>query len=263
MVEAVEGPSREPRYRLSVVPDRSSASPGEPTLAEFLAADLLDALADPKVNTVSPVAPTLQVLLTRMWEDARRRDRDRPTFDRSLYTALKARGFQLGEFLDQQLEVIAGSDPDAVRTGLVLDLLDFFTTALGTATTHTRARSSRRYPRQDATRLDALIRRCQDRYLLVEVRAGTGDDADYRLVHDTLAPLVRDRFQGSLGIGPAPVGSWRSAPWSGRAGSRGRRWTVTTWRSWRRPGTSCPPGPRTTSGSSASAGKSTAGDSGS
>jgi tetratricopeptide (TPR) repeat protein len=36
----------------------------------------------------------------------------------------------------------------------------------------------------------------------VELRAGTGDEAAYRLVHDTLAPLVRDRFQGSLGIGP-------------------------------------------------------------
>jgi hypothetical protein len=126
-------------------------------------------LADLKANAVSPVAPTLQLLLTRMWAEARDRDRDRPVFDRPLYAALKERGFQLGEVLDQQLTVISGSDPEAVRTRLVLDLLDYFATPLGTATTRTREEVVARYPRQNSDRLDALLGRCQDCYLLAEV----------------------------------------------------------------------------------------------
>jgi hypothetical protein len=197
-VEAIEGPAREPGYRLAIAP----APPGEPPLAEFIADDLLDTLADPRVNAVSPVAPTLQVLLTRMWADARARDRDRPTFDRPLYVALKEKGYELDKVLDQQLAAIGEEDQEAVLSGLILDLLDFFTTPLGTAAGHARGEVHARYPRQDASRLDGLLRRCQDRYLLVETGVGTGRDVSYRLVHDTLAPLVRDRFQRSLDLGP-------------------------------------------------------------
>ncbi len=57
VAEAVRGPASEPdlarkraKYRLTVAPE-------EPPLPEFVADDLLDTLADPKKNQVSPVAP--------------------------------------------------------------------------------------------------------------------------------------------------------------------------------------------------------------
>ncbi|HEX8201931.1 MAG TPA: CHAT domain-containing protein, partial [Isosphaeraceae bacterium] len=198
VIEAIEGPARDPRNQVWL----AEPAPGDPSIAEFIADDLLRTLADPKKNAESPVAPTLQILLTRMWADARERDRDRPTFDRPLYTALKSQGFQLGEVLDQQLAAIREADPAAVDLGLILDLLEHFTTPLGTAAARTRAEVVARYPRQASDRLDALIRRCQEGYLLVETGVGTDSAATYRLVHDTLAPLVRDRFQRSLALVP-------------------------------------------------------------
>src|SRR5262249_768959 len=86
VVEAVQGLAGEPdlltkhsKYRLTIKPDN-------PTLTAFIADDLLDTLADPKKNQVSPIAPTLQLLLSRMWDQARKVNRQDPTFDRSLYT---------------------------------------------------------------------------------------------------------------------------------------------------------------------------------
>jgi hypothetical protein len=220
IVEAIEGPAREPDLDIKEAKHRLRIQPEDPPMAESIADDLLASLADPNINTLSPIAPTLQVLLTRMWAEARRRDRDRPTFGRSLYTELKAQGYQLGEVLDQQLEAIAHDDPEAVQKGLLLDLLEWFTTPLGTAASHTKAELHGRYPQQLPHRLDALVQACQreGRYLLVETRAGTGSDASYRLVHDTLAPLVRERFR--LSMAPAQrarrLVEHRAPEWKGR-----------------------------------------------
>lgn len=213
VIDAVEGPTRLPRYRLTIAPDRETAPPGEPPLAESLADDLLVTLADPRKNEESPVAPTLQLLLSRMWAEARGRCRDRPTFDRALYADLKAKGYELGNVLDQQLAVIAVSDPEAVGTGLVLDVLEWFTTAAGTAAARTKAALYGRYSDQASDRLDALLEACKNHYMLAEVRVrGLCDAAmemdsavekglpGYRLTHDSLAPLLRERYRTSVAV---------------------------------------------------------------
>ena len=148
VIEAIEGPAE--HFGLVISPDRNSVKPGETTLAEFMSHDLFDTLANPQTEQESPIAPTLQILLTRMWKEANdpKRLRGRPTFDRELYQDLKAKGFKLDEVIQEQFAKIAEVEGlrEAVEKGLLLDLLEFFTTHEGTADTHTRQEIRDRYP---------------------------------------------------------------------------------------------------------------------
>jgi len=197
VIEATRGPVSEPALEQKLSKYRLTISTEDPPLPNFLASDLLGTLADPKKNQFSPVAPTLQILLTRMWAEARKRDRDQPVFDRSLYTELKSQGYQLGEVIDQQLKEIGHDDPEAVDNGLLLDILEWFTTSLGTAATRTKASLHARYAHQPPHRLEALVEACQNRYLLAGMGTTQGDEGAHRLTHDTLAPLIRERFRVS------------------------------------------------------------------
>ena len=205
VIEAIEGPAD--HFGLVIKPDRNSVQPGERTLAEFMSHDLFDTLANPQTEQESPIAPTLQILLSRMWKEANdpKRLRGRPTFDRELYQDLKAKGFKLDEVIQEQSAKIAEVEGlrEAVEKGLLLDMLEFFTTREGTADTHTRQQTHDRYPHQPAERLDVLLEACQNRYLLAHVGVGADGTAAYRLTHDTLAPLLRERFRVSPGPGPA------------------------------------------------------------
>ena len=199
VIKAIEGPAE--HFGLVISPDRNRVEPGETTLAEFMTDGLFDTLADPQTEQESPIAPTLQILLSRMWQDANdpKRLRGRPTFDRVLYQELKGKGFKLDEVIQEQFGKIAEIEGlrEAVEKGLLLDLLEFFTTHEGTADTHTRQQIHDRYPRQHAERLDAMLEACQNRYLLAHVGVGADGTASYRLTHDTLAPLLRERFRVS------------------------------------------------------------------
>ena len=94
IVEAIRGPARTDRlkrqYRLTI----------EDGLPEIIANNLL-------ADAGSAVAPTLQVLLTKMWERARQLDPHEPRFDRALYQALTAEGYMLKDVLDDGLKAIA------------------------------------------------------------------------------------------------------------------------------------------------------------
>jgi WD40 repeat protein len=190
VAEAIRGPAAGAKYHLTIRAE-------DPPLPEFVADDLLDSLADPKANRESPVAPTLQLLLTRMWKSALSRDKEQPAFDRALYVGLKQRAYELDDVISEQFQEIARLDPEAVGTGLLIDLLEWFTTDLNTAAAHTRADLHARYSGQPSDRLDALSRACQGHYLLVDTMGPDGRLA-YRLAHDSLAPLIRKRFHLSM-----------------------------------------------------------------
>ena len=190
VAEAIRGPAAGAKYHLTIRPE-------DPPLPEFVADDLLDSLADPRANRESPVAPTVQLLLTRMWTLARARDKEQPTFDRALYVDLKKRAYELDDVIEEQLGEIKTLDSHAVDTGLLIDLLAWFTTDLNTAAAHTRADLHARYCGQSPDRLDALLRACQTHYLLVDTTGADGRLA-FRLAHDSLAPLIRRRFQVSM-----------------------------------------------------------------
>ena len=188
IIQAIRGPARPGRlqrqYRLSI----------DDGLAEVIAENLL-------ADAGSAVAPTLQVLLTKMWDRARQANPDQPRFDRVLYESLKAEGYLLKDVLDECLKAIGGWNPTVERSGLALDVLVYHTTDLGTASQHTRAELSARYAHQ-ADVLEPLIGVCKDHYLLLEVEPDLDSPTlSTRLAHDLLAPLVQQRFRRSIAPG--------------------------------------------------------------
>lgn len=183
IVEAVTGPTHDRlgrKYGLQV----------DDRLAEEIADDLL---ADPQ----SPVAPTLQVLLTKLWNEAKRKNDAHPRFTHDLYLELKRAGILLGDFLDQQMAAVGRWRPEAVQSGLLLDLLAYHTTGLGTAEQRTETELLATYGHLQET-MPALVQQCRDEYLLADIPSATLQPVKgSRLTHDTLAPLVRERFEVS------------------------------------------------------------------
>ena len=139
----------------------------------------------------------LAILLTDMWDAAKARNYDRPTFDEDLYHEYRSHGLSLDDFLGRQLQALRGLQPDVVNSGLALDLLAYHTTPLGTAEQRTMADLEQTYRhRQDV--LPDLVQECRDLYLLVDPsRNQPGQPKASRLTHDTLAPHVRKRFDES------------------------------------------------------------------
>ncbi|MFI0607113.1 MAG: CHAT domain-containing protein [Anaerolineae bacterium] len=184
IVEVVRGPADEPRlqqrYGLVV----------EGGVAETIAADLT---ADPG----APLAPMLQVLLDRLWTDAKGNNVTAPTFSLALYDPYK-HSLGLDHFLKEQLVAMeAGPQAAVVRSGLALDILEGHTTPLDTAGEHTLADLQATYPHH-AESVPEIVQDFKSRYVLVD---RSGDAADRlggsRLAHDTLAPMVRERFKVS------------------------------------------------------------------
>ncbi|MCB0123485.1 MAG: SUMF1/EgtB/PvdO family nonheme iron enzyme, partial [Caldilineaceae bacterium] len=184
IIEAIEGITRDQRlqayYGLTV----------ETGLAGEIADDLL-------VDRGATVAPTLQILLSKLWERARLHSYNAPCFDQELYHELRQQGLLLRDFLEQQLAQLQNTNDDALLTGLTLDFLAFHTTPLGTAEQRTLPELRATYRHQWELLAD-LLRVCEDLYLLTD---GSGNqpaaEPASRLSHDTLAPLVRARFDES------------------------------------------------------------------
>ncbi len=188
IIEAIRGPARPGRlqrqYRLAI----------EEGLPEVIADDLL-------VDAGSALAPTLQVLLTKMWERARQSNPDQPRFDRAIYESLKSQGYLLKDLLDEGFQGIRAWNPSVEESGLALDVLAYHTTDLGTASARTRAELLERYAHQ-AEALEGLLRQGKDHYLLIEAESpADAPTRSTRLAHDLLAPILLQRFRLSARSG--------------------------------------------------------------
>lgn len=192
VVEAITGPSLQPRlhdhYHLDV----------EPGLAERIADDLL---ADPQ----AAMAPTLQILLSKLWDRAFAADPAAPSLRSADYCELQRAGLLLDDFVSEELEVLRAADARAVDSGLVLDLLNYHTTPFASTASRSGADLRARYG--DRPELDAIVERCTRGHLLMRstlpaAEHGDGDGGVMRtatrLAHDTLAPLIRNRHEQSL-----------------------------------------------------------------
>jgi WD40 repeat protein len=167
----------------------------EEGLAQEIAHDLLS-------DWKSPVGPTLQVLLSKMWDQAVARDRSHPRFDTDLYYEIRRQGLALDDFLKQQLQKVQDQDPAThVAAGLVLDLLHFHTTAAGTAAQHTRSEILQTYRQHPADYMSSLVDHCTAAYMLVDPAEDREAERMTRLAHDALAPLVSERFHRSVAPG--------------------------------------------------------------
>jgi CHAT domain len=182
VVEVIEGPVRSTRlnaqFKLAIQSD----------LPTRIAIDLLD--------RDSPLAPTLQILLTYMWAEARKKYPDAPVFDTDLYESLESKYAHLEPFLDEQFKKLETWDNQVVESGLTLDLLAFYTTPLGTAEPHTDAELEATY-QHCIGKVRELVEQAKDLYLLADMRDETRPKI-IRLSHDTLAPLVRKRYSESI-----------------------------------------------------------------
>lgn len=206
IIEVVQGPARfarlRERYGLTV----------EDGLAEIIANDLLE-------DRDSAIAPTLQILLTKMWAKATEADYEHPQFSAMSYQQLKRDGILLRDFLNQQIDALHKRFPAVVDSGLLLDLVALHTTPLGTADQCTVAQLQQQYAHLGSTLTD-LLQQCQDLHLLtVAVSSQKENTKTTRLAHDTLAPLVREQFEESDKPGQRArrILDNRSVDWEGDA----------------------------------------------
>ncbi len=167
----------------------------ETHVPEQIADDLLN-------DRDSPTAPALQILLTKMWEEAAELSSATPAFTESLYLRIKKQGLLLDDFVDRQLAQLAGVYPDLVSSGFVLDLLVYHTTPQMTAAERCRDDLMKMY-NNHKQELSGLLEECKNLYLLFESGSkGNSAKRTTRLAHDTLALPIRHKFDESDLPGP-------------------------------------------------------------
>ncbi|MCB0060710.1 MAG: CHAT domain-containing protein, partial [Caldilineaceae bacterium] len=188
----------------------------EEGLGKLIAEDLLE---DP----TSAVAVALQVLLTELWKIAEPHAQYQKYFSQKLYQDnLRRKRNYLESFLTDQLALLQASEPQLVESGLVLDVLYFHTSDIGVGSAIQRPPYELKARYSDKIdlvhRLIEILR--NQLSLLISVKhteldeltnahvngrsnghdgsqANLRDGYATRLVHDALAPLVRQRFNQS------------------------------------------------------------------
>ena len=158
----------------------------DPQLPFLIADDLLE-------DKHSPIAPVLQIILTKLWQ--KQEDKPKKKFHQDDYQRLKREGILLKDFFDQQMAAIRSWEQEiqtqVVTSGLALDVLNFHVTALATADTRELDNLRRLYEHRSSI-LERLIHKFQSLYLLTGL-----NDRQTRLAHDTLAPIVHQQMRAS------------------------------------------------------------------
>jgi WD40 repeat protein len=189
----------------------------EPGLADKIARDL-------SADSDSPVAPTLQVLLSKMWRAAAAANTHAPRFSEQLYDQLNKDGVLLTDFFDQQLAALqqiaaaaGGTRGDVVTSGLAIDVLVYYTNAFGSAEQHTVDELRVMYAHRPGD-AEWVVQEAKGLYLLTDP-AGDGVETRNaaRLSHDTLAHVVRARYEvsGHPGSRARRILENRAGEWSG------------------------------------------------
>jgi WD40 repeat protein len=189
IVEVVTGLTRTPQlarqYNLEV----------EETLPVIIADNLTE---DP----YSPVAPALQIILTKMWETSKPDPYStHRCFCVHRYQELRKTGLLMEDFFKEQMEALHRWNHEVVDSGLVLDLLEFHSTSLGTARTRDIHEIRHNYS-HSSNIINPLVVKLKSLYLLTDIyAAGTVPDQTRNkktgLAHDTLAPIVIDQYNRS------------------------------------------------------------------
>jgi WD40 repeat protein len=184
-----ERPELRQHYQLQIEP------PGTELAAEI--AD--DLLADPLSN----VAPALQIILSRLWEQVK--TQKQRVWKKALYDTAKREQDLLGDYLNRQLdEVVVAHDSwgkAAQENGLLLDVLFAHTSPQGTSQNLSVTDYEKHYQhipyRRDV--LAALI----EHFLLITPDTDSSGHSigQTRLIHDTLAPLIIRRYHISRASG--------------------------------------------------------------
>lgn len=162
----------------------------EDQLPNIIAGDLLR-------DHESPVAPTLQIILTKMWENSKLNARFPHTreFTVKQYQSLYKKGLLLEDFFKQQMEKLKkwNKEMEIFDSGLVLDILKFHTTEFGSARSHKINEIRQRYQHRSDI-IDDLIKQLKHLYLLTDTHDNKNE---ITLAHDTLAPIIIKKYNDS------------------------------------------------------------------
>lgn len=181
----VEDNELQQTYRLRIEPSCTE-------LGNQIADDLL-------TDSQSGIAPTLQIILYQLWEKTK--DESDRVWTKELYVAEIHRGLLLENYVDHQLNEIAKQKTwgkEAKESGLLLDVLFAHATQQGTSqnldATDYEERYSHIHYRRDL--LDTL----KKHYLLVDTytNKATAPSTQTRLVHDTLAQVIENKYDSSM-----------------------------------------------------------------
>ncbi|SEB05029.1 CHAT domain-containing protein [Thiothrix caldifontis] len=186
IIEVIQTPAETPylhqHYNLSI------QNPPDGQLAAQIADDLL-------TDKQSNIAPTLQIILSRLWK--RVENQQERIWNEDLYLDEKRTGLLLEDYLNQQLQDIAEKEnwgKEAKESGLLLDVLYTHTTDQGTAKNVTIAEYEVLYPH--ISYRVALLKALQGRHLIIEPQTRELQTTlqQTRLAHDTLAQLVKTQY---------------------------------------------------------------------
>ncbi|MCB0547001.1 MAG: CHAT domain-containing protein [Phaeodactylibacter sp.] len=171
----------------------------EKGLPERIASDLL--------KSRSAVAPVLQLMLTKLWEHTYDPDKNSAHFSVEAYNETQGGGKEMEKYFWEQMEAVRKWKPEAVESGLVLDMLQFHVTELGTS----RRRDFKndiwpRYRHLEEEEeyghpqgfVEELIKKLKSPEIFLLNDEGRGYTS---LPHDTLAPVVRREYDRSDKLG--------------------------------------------------------------
>jgi WD40 repeat protein len=175
IIEVVNGLTRTQRFK-----DKYNLHV-EDQLPNIIANDILK-------DRESPVASTLQILLTKMWE---RSPDCKFTIER--YQFLKTQGLLMEDFFKQQMKELQKWKNEVIDSGLALDVLNFHTTELGTGCSRDIEEIQQTY-QHCGDIIPDLVKQLKSLYLLTDTQQG---ESETSLIHDTLAPIVIKEYNAS------------------------------------------------------------------
>jgi len=153
----------------------------------------------------SAVAPVLQLLLTKLWENTYDPDRNSAHFSIKAYNETQSGGREMEKYFREQIEAVRKWKPEVVESGLVLDMLQFHVTELGTSRRrdfeqdilprYKHLEEEYGYPEGFVEELANKLKSPEIFLLNDEGRGYTS------LPHDTLAPIVRREYDRSDKLG--------------------------------------------------------------
>ena len=165
----METPRLKSRYNLHV----------EDGLPEIIAADLA-------ADKDSPIAPMLQILLTKLWIKSLASNPEAPAFTHALYRELKEEGLAMDEFLQNQLNTIKKKFPEHHQNGFALEVLGFYCTPNGTSAARSEKQLYENYP-EAVPEVRNVLESCKELFLITDLG---GAERNAMLAHDTLAKSV-------------------------------------------------------------------------
>lgn len=151
-----------------------------------------------------PVAPVLQLLLTKLWNKAHRENPHQPAFTVDAFNEVESQGKEMEEYFETQMKKIQEWNAEVVQSGLALDILAFHITDLGTSKRcfiddiRSRYRHLAEEYKDQPDIVDQLVNRFKSSEIFLLNDIGRGYTS---LPHDTLAPIIMREYNRSDKLG--------------------------------------------------------------